>query len=190
MSTIVVARKGRQAAIGADTLSLLGTTRESAEYVANHSKLLRVGESYLAVVGQASFPLVLASYFAGLEEAPRLDSAQAIFEAARDIHRALRDGYFLDPGGDTGDEFESTKLECLIANPSGIFGLYPLRAVLEYTKFYAFGSGHRFALGAMHAVYEAADSAEEIARAGLEAAAEFDDGTGRPIEVRTVQLTR
>jgi ATP-dependent protease HslVU (ClpYQ) peptidase subunit len=188
MSTIVVARKGAQAAIGADTMCTLGATKESADYIANHSKMLRVGESYLATVGLASWPLVLASYFARRDEPPRLDSVGAIFEAARELHAALRHDYFLQPAGDSGDEFESTQLDCLIANRRGIFGLYPLRAVQEYTRFYAFGSGYRIALGAMHAAYEAAGSAELVARAGLEAAAEFDDGTGHPIEVRVLEL--
>jgi hypothetical protein len=39
-------------------------------------------------------------------------------------------------------------------------------------------------------VYESAGSAEEVARAGLEAAAEFDDGTGRPFEVLGIELAR
>jgi hypothetical protein len=64
MSTIAVAKKGGQAAIGADTLTCLGTTKESAAYVANYSKIIRVGDNYLAIVGHASWPLVLSSYFA------------------------------------------------------------------------------------------------------------------------------
>ena len=40
----------------------------------------------------------------------------------------------------------------------------------------------------MKAVYENGPSAEEIVRTGLDAAAEFNDATGRPIEVFTVKL--
>ena len=192
MSTIVVARKEGQAAIGADTLSQLGATKESAAYVANHSKVIRVGDSYLAVVGQASWPLVLSSYFAGLTEPPRLESVQAIFEAARELHRALKEEYFLSPSADKNDEendeFESSQLYCLIANRGGIFGLYSHRSVVEYNKFYALGHGYAYALGAMHAVYETAHGAEEVVRAGLAAAAEFDSATGLPMEVHTIQL--
>jgi ATP-dependent protease HslVU (ClpYQ) peptidase subunit len=188
MSTIVVARKGGQAAIGADTLTCLGTTRESAAYVANHSKIIRVGDSYLAVVGHSSWPLLLATHFARQKNSPSLESAAAVFETARELHKALKEDYFLNPGGDSDEEFESSQFECLIANRSGIFGLYALRSVQEYTRFYAFGSGYGYALGAMHAVYDRANSAEEVARAGLEASAEFDGPTGLPIEVRTVPL--
>ena len=188
MSTIVVARKGGQAAIGADTLTCLGTTKESAAYVANHSKIIRVGDSYLAVVGHAAWPLLLSSYFARQTEAPSLESARAIFEAARELHRALKEEYFLNPSADSDDEFESSQFDCLIANRWGIFGLYALRSVQEYTRFYAFGSGYGYALGAMHAVYDKANSAEEVVRIGLEASAEFDGPTGLPIEIRSTHL--
>ncbi len=188
MSTIVAVKKGDLIAIGADTLAKLGTIKESAAYVRNASKILRVGETYLAYVGHASVGLVLASYFAGLPQPPRLDSAQAIFEAARRMHRTLKEEYFLLPEEHEDDEFESLRFECLIANPSGIYGLYALRSVQEYTKFYSFGSGAMFALGAMYAVYDLPTmTAAEIARAGLEAAAEFDDATGGPMEIYTMK---
>jgi ATP-dependent protease HslVU (ClpYQ) peptidase subunit len=192
MSTVVVAKKGGQATVGADTLTHLGSTKESATYVANHSKVIRVGDSYLAVVGHASWPLVLSSYFAKLTEPPRLDSVQAIFDAAQELHRTLKEEYFLSPDADKNDEendeFESSQLYCLIAYRGGIFGLYSHRSVVEYTKFYALGHGYGYALGAMHAVYESAHCAEEVVRAGLAAAAEFDSATGLPMEVHTIQL--
>src|SRR5262249_21386298 len=101
----------------------------------------------------------------------------------------LKEDYFLNPSEDSADEFESSRFDCLIANRSGIFGLYALRSVQEYTRFYAFGSGYAYALGAMHAVYDKANSAEEVVRAGLEASAEFDGPTGLPIEVRSIPLS-
>jgi len=188
MSTAVVVRKGAYAAIGADTLYKLGYTKESAETVRSCSKILKIGDSFFACVGDASGGLVFQSYFSRLRRIPPLDSVQAIFEAARKMHKSLKEDYYLRPVEEKDDPFESSQIECLIANASGIFGLYSLRSVQEYSKFYAFGSGYRVALGAMHAAYAAASSAEEVARAGLEAAAEFDDGTGLPIEVHTLRL--
>lgn len=187
MSTIVAVKKDDLIAIGADTLTKLGAVKESAAYVATASKIVRVGENYLAYVGHASLGLVLASYFGQLKEPIRLDSAQAIFEAARRLHRALKEEYFLVPTEHEEDEFESSRLDCLIANPSGIYGLYALRSVQEYTRFYSFGTGWMLALGAMYAVYDSPSlAAPEIARVGLEAAAEFDDSTGGPFELHTI----
>jgi ATP-dependent protease HslVU (ClpYQ) peptidase subunit len=45
-----------------------------------------------------------------------------------------------------------------------------------------------FALGAMRAAYDADYNAEAIARARVEAAADFDDGTGLPIEIHTTKF--
>jgi ATP-dependent protease HslVU (ClpYQ) peptidase subunit len=188
MSTVVVVRKDGLAAIGGDTLTTFGSTKESAEYVRNHSKILRVGASYLAHVGHASFDLLLADYFASLDPPPALGSAVAIFRMACDLHRALKERYFVNPSEDDDDDFESSRLHCLIANEAGIYGLCSERSVMEYTRFTAFGQGYKFALGAMKVAYDLPLSAAEVARLGLEAAAEFDDATGLPVEVYTVPL--
>ena len=186
MSTIVVVKKNGVAAIGADTLTKYGDTKESARFTENFSKIIRVGDSYLAFVGHASFGLVLNSYFSKFAEPPMLNSRQSIFETACQMHTALKRDYFLDPAEEDDDTFESSQLDCLIGNPAGIFGLYTLRFVQQYSKFYAFGSGAQYALGAMSAIYETASSAEAIARSALTAAGDFDDGTEGPYEVSTV----
>jgi len=188
MSTIVVVKKNGIAAIGADTLTKFGSIRESAKYIDNHSKIVCAGDNYMAHVGHASFGLVTESYFLQMRSLPKLDSPQAIFRMARAFHASLKEDYFLNPTEDSDDPFESIQHQSLIANQFGIFGLYSLRSVQEYTCFYSFGSGSEFALGAMHAVYNLDLSAEEIARAGLLAGAEFDHSTGEPIEIKTVNL--
>ena len=188
MSTIVVAKKGGEAVIGADTLTCLGSTKESAAYIENHSKITKIGTSYIAHVGHASWGLVLARCFAKLKREPRLDSPQQIFETARELHQLLKLEYYLNPKEDDEDPFESSQVDCLIANPSGIYGLYSLRSVQQYSRFYAFGSGYKFALGAMRAVYETAASAKEVAQAGLDASVDFDDGMAPPLEIISVPL--
>ncbi len=189
MSTIAVAKNSGWAAIGADTLATLDSIKESAEYVCNNSKIIKAGHSYITSVGHASTELILSSYFSNIKTVPLLNSPQDIFEAARRLHKSLKEDYFLNPSENDDDEYESLRMDCLIANPSGIFGLYSLRSVQEYSKFYAFGSGAKFALGAMRTIYNKAESAEEIVRAGLEAAVDFDEGTGPPVEIHTVKLS-
>ena len=66
--------------------------------------------------------------------------------------------------------------------------MYAYRSVDEFTQYYSFGTGYRFALGAMRALYDTDATAEEIARAALEAAAEYDDSTGLPLELYSVKL--
>ncbi|HET7366489.1 MAG TPA: MFS transporter, partial [Burkholderiales bacterium] len=69
----------------------------------------------------------------------------------------------------------------LIANSKGIFGVYSMREVFEYTQFWAVGSGREFALGAMHALYGRLRSATAVAKAGVEAGATFDKNSGLPM---------
>ena len=66
--------------------------------------------------------------------------------------------------------------------------MYSLREVSEYAKFWAIGSGSEFALGAMHALYNRLDSAEEIAKAGVEAGSEFDSSSALPMSLKVIDL--
>ena len=111
-----------------------------------------------------------------------------MFELVKSQYARASDVHFLNPQNNEYDPFESSQLHCLIANPNGIFGFYSLRSVQQYTKFYAFGSGGDFALGALRTVYGADSNAEAIARARVQATAEFDDGTGLRIEIHTTKL--
>ena len=63
MTTIAVVRKGRYAAIAADTLTKWGSGKESAQYVANNDKVVKVGSTYLAASGSATFKTIMRDYF-------------------------------------------------------------------------------------------------------------------------------
>jgi ATP-dependent protease HslVU (ClpYQ) peptidase subunit len=189
MSTIVVVTKDRLAAVAADSLTTWGSAKESADYVVNHQKILHVGDSYIAVSGPTSAKLALKGYFLGRSDVD-LSSVDAIFQTWLGLHAVLRDRYFLNPNESREDSFESTRLDALIANSVGIFGIDAHRAVQQFSKFYAYGTGWKHALGAMHAVYrDNSRTAEEIARIGIEAAAEFDVDTGLPIVCHLVRLS-
>ncbi len=189
MTTIVVVRKGDTAVIGADTLGTYGDQRESADFVKNASKLIRVDHSWLAVTGHAAMDMALRNIFQETSCRRSFKDVNDIYKTSLQLHAMLKDHYFLrldEEGGE--DAFESMQVSLLIANAHGIFGVCSKRTVLEYTKFYAFGSGEQYALGAMHAVYDHEADPEQIARRGLEAAVTFDTGSGVPIEVRRITL--
>jgi len=79
-------------------------------------------------------------------------------------------------------------MDVLIANPRGIFGVAAHRTVQEFSKFYAYGSGSPYALGAMYAAYRAPSlDAEAVARLGVMAAAEFHDESGLPVQSFVMQ---
>jgi len=189
VTTVTVVRKAGVAAIAADTLIKWGSAKESATYIANHDKILRVGESLVGVTGTATFTAILRDYFDHSSEEVRLDSPSQIFRAWNRLHGILKERYFLLPEEDKEDALESSRMDCLIANPHGIFGVAAHRTVQQFSKFYAYGSGSDYALGAMYSAYADPQlGAEQIARHGIEAAAEFDDGTGLPVTAYSVQL--
>ena len=79
------------------------------------------------------------------------------------------------------DSYESSRVDALIVNRGGIFGLYSLREVDQYSRFWAVGSGAEFALGAMKVAYDLFDDAESIARAGIESGTCFDSSSSMPM---------
>lgn len=189
MSTIVVVRKDKSACIGADTLSKFGGMKEAAEYVCNHEKIIKVGETYLAATGPAVSGLVLENYFRKHGRKANFTTVPAIFETMLAMHPVLKEQYYMNvTDGEEGCEYEVLQMNLLLANEHGIFGVYDFREACEYSRFYAFGTGARYALGAMHAVYDTLDDAKAIAQAGLSAAADFDDSTSGPFTRFTVKL--
>ena len=188
MTTVVVTKKNGVACIAADTLATYGDLREPADLVANCDKLVAVGDAWVAPTGPASAQLVLKHHLRGLDGPPRLDDVDGIFDFLTQLQRSLRDDYFVLGKEDSQDDYESMRMELIIASPGGIFGAYPQRSVQQFHDFYAFGSGAEFALGAMSAAMASAESAEDLARIGVETAARFDVSTGLPMTLRTVAL--
>lgn len=186
MTTIVVVRKGEQAVIAADCLTTFGTTRLAPAYDRSPEKITRHGDSYIGVAGSAAHQLVLEN----LLERSDMDfrGKAAIYESFRKLHPLLKDEHFLNPKEEDDDPYESSQMTCMIANPWGIFAVYSMREVFEFDRFWSIGSGRDFALGAMYSLYAREDDVAAIARAGIEAGAEFDTGTAGPVTLHTVRL--
>ncbi len=187
MTTIVAVRKNGFAAIAADTLTTFGNTRLHAERDASHDKILHIGENYIGVCGSAAHHLVLTNLLSKMPDL-QLNSKAEIFETFRKLHPVLKEECFLNPKEDDEDPYESSQITALIANAQGIFAIYSMREVFEYTQFWAIGSGHEFALGAMHQAYARCEDAAEIARAGVDTGIAFDKNSDSPITLYTAKL--
>jgi len=188
LSTLVVVKKNGMVCIAADTVTSFGQERQRAAYITAPDKIYSVGDSYMGFVGSAAHEMVLESVFSQQTDLPEFQNRLEIFEFFRKLHPRLKEEYFLNPKDEDDDPYESTQMNLFIANRYGIFSIFELREVYEYTRYWSIGSGSRYALGAMYAAYDRTDSAEEIAQVGVEAGAEFDESTECPITSYCVSL--
>ena len=188
MSTIVVVRKGEIACIACDTLATIGSLKQKAHYSDAPGKIFRFRDAYIGTVGYAVHNAVLQSYFSRHPDDVKLDTPAEIFETWRQMHSTLREEYHMNPRAETDDAYETTRMSALLASPRGIFGVTPSRDVEAFPRFWAIGSGAAFAVGAMFTLFERSGDPEEIARAGVAAGAEFDDGSELPVVMHKVRL--
>ncbi|HQR09905.1 MAG TPA: MFS transporter [Casimicrobiaceae bacterium] len=189
MTTIVVVRKRDEIAIAADSLTTFGDTRLSAQHDRTYDKIVQYRGSYVGLCGSAAHQLVFDSLLKKHDDLD-LSNKSAIFETFRKLHPILKEQHFLNPKEEDDDPYESTQMTALIANEHGIFGVYSMREVFEYTQFWAAGSGREFALGAMHTQYPRLRTAEAIARAGVETGALFDKNSALPMTLYTLKARR
>ena len=194
MTTLVAVRKAGQAVIATDALITFGDTRLSSRFEANE-KIFRVetpaGGSYIGMAGTAAhFPVLRKAMAALPKDQLRLGSKDEVFDTFHKLHPVLKDTFFLQTKEDDNDPYESSQFSALIANASGIYGLYSYREVFEFKEFWAIGSGRSFALGAMHATWGKAKTAREVALTGVHAGCEFDKNSGGPVELFTVKLKK
>ena len=192
MTTVVVVKKAGVVAIAADTLVTFGDTRLGHRFEPN-SKLFKLntpaGLSCVGVAGTvAHFPVLRKAMEALPREQLLLGSKDEVFDTFTRLHPVLKETYFLQTKEDENDPYESSQFSAVIANASGIFGLYSYREVFEFNEFWGIGSGRSFALGAMYAVWDRVKTAREVASMGMRAGCEFDKNSGGPVELFTIKL--
>ncbi|MFZ4287430.1 MFS transporter [Variovorax sp. HJSM1_2] len=192
MTTVVVVKKGGQVAIAADTLVTFGETRLGHRFEDN-SKIFKVdtptGISYVGMAGTvAHFPVLRKAMVALPKDQLRMGSKDEVFDTFVKLHPLLKESFFLQTKEDDNDPYESSQFSVVVANATGIYGLYSYREVFEFKEFWGIGSGRSFALGAMHAGWASAKTARELAVQGVQAACEFDKNSAGPVDVFTLKL--
>lgn len=188
MTTVVVVRRGASVAIASDSLVTFGDTRLPPGYEANE-KLFMVGGSWFGVSGTtAHFPVLRRALSLLPADELRLNGRDEVFDTFLKLHPRLKEQFFLNAKEEEADPYESSQFTALIANASGIYGVYSYREVFEFDRFWAIGTGRAFALGALHASYDRVRSARDLAEIGVRAGCEFDRNSHGPIRVHTVRL--
>lgn len=193
MSTVVAVLRHGTACIAADSLTTFGDQKQPPTYDRYSDKIQKAGNGAISIVGSAAHALVIESVLRSRRVRMDLRDRMNIFESFRALHTELKEHYFLNPkdGEDGNDPYESSRIDALVANPYGIFGVYALREVYEYRTFWAIGSGAEYALGGMLVAWDDGDaSAETVARRGVEAGIEFDAGSGPPVTTTCFALHR
>jgi ATP-dependent HslUV protease subunit HslV len=193
MTTVVAVRKGGQVTMAADSLVTFGDTRLSHRAEANQ-KIFTVEDA----AGRAClpWPAPLRTFWCCSMRWPRSRARQLLFGSKHEIfrtftllHPVLKDAFFMQTKEDEHEPYESSQFTMLMANASGIYGIYSYREVFEFKQFWAIGSGRSFALGAMHAAYDIKSrTSRDVAEAGIAAACEFDRNSAPPVDVLTLKL--
>lgn len=189
MTTIVVVKKGKEAAIAADTLTTYGSQLESARYIKNNKKIIKYKDNYFALTGWSASQTALEDLLKKTKEEFPLRNEKEIFNSHILMHKKLKEDYFLKADKRDSDAFETSRANMLLANPGGIYALSEYRYIKELSRFYAYGSGSDYALGAMFVAYQDKTmSPEDVAKIGVRAGAEFDDSSGLPINCYKIKL--
>jgi ATP-dependent HslUV protease, peptidase subunit HslV len=190
LSTVVVVRKAGVLVIASDSLVTFGETRLPPGYEAN-DKMFAIGDSWIGAVGSTAHMPVLRNALNSLTPQERqLHSRDGLFDTFVHLHPKLKDKFFLNTKEHDSDPYESSQFSIVIANSSGIFGVESYREVFEFERFWAIGSGRRFALGAMQAVFDKAKTATEVARAGVLAGCEFDTSSAGPVRLHSFKFKK
>jgi ATP-dependent protease HslVU (ClpYQ) peptidase subunit len=190
VTTIAVVAKDGLACIAADSLTSFGEMKLPGALTEDRRKILKVGDSYVGLSGSTSHYGVLESYFASRQRRPGLRSRKEVFETWRKLHTDLKEHYFLNPKDEDSDPYESSQITGLLATPWGLFGVFTMREVFQYSRFWAMGSGREYALGALHSLYDRPGTAAEIAEAAVLAGCEFDRSSAPPVEKYVVKLRK
>ena len=192
MSTITVVRKGGSVAIASDSMGVYGSLKLTDSYTIGDEKIFKGQGSWFGVAGYAVCGQVWKDVISRKGAKLDFDSRERIFSTMLKLHPMLKKKYYMltSSGDEENQPFESSQVQMLVANPHGIFEVLSWREVTEFSRFWAIGSGRKFALGAMGALYDTPGGAGEIALAGVEAGCEFDSSSGRPGYVREMKLKK
>ena len=149
MTTVVVVKKNKQIVIAAESLVTFGDTRLNHRFEAN-TKIFKfetaTGPTYIGMAGTvAHFPALRKAINALPKAGRKFGSKDEVFDTFLKLHPVLKDTYFLQTKEEDNDPYESSQFSVVIANQTGIYGLYSYREVFEFKEFWGIGSGRGFA---------------------------------------------
>jgi ATP-dependent HslUV protease subunit HslV len=188
MSIVCAAIKNDKIAIAADTQMSWGSLVTTAEDLQNSDKLLRVNGNVIGTVGWKAMAVMLEIIVGEKAGIFVMDDRKKIYQSLVKLHEEMKQNYHLETYENNSQPVESTQLDALIVNKSGIYAIGSYREVNQFSRFWAIGSGSRYSLGAMEVLYSKATDAKELVEAGVFAATKFDSGCSLPSTSEVMKL--
>lgn len=174
MTVAVAVQKNDQLVLAADTLVHFAGQFFPFENC-DTEKIFRTGKSILAWSGWALYAELLDAFLS--ESRPfELDSERAVFRFFVAFWRSMREDYgFMRHTASRSDPpFVDLDSTFLICNRGGIFRISGNMDVTRFKQYTAIGSGSKYALGALRALYEQDLDARELAVRAVEVGIDFD----------------
>lgn len=191
MSVAVAIQKDGVIVLASDSQTSFAGERVPPENRAE-VKYLKVGNAYIASTGWTLYSNILRDVLRRRRSAPRLDSEDAIFRFFNELWGQLHDRYsFVNDQADDSDgsPFGNLDSSFIVVAAQGLFSVSTDMSVARFDRYFAIGSGAAVALGALHALYEKAFSAQEIAEAAVSASMSHDIYCGPPINSVSVRAS-
>ena len=189
MSIVCAAIKNDEIAIAADTQMSMGSLVTTAEDLKNCDKLLRVNDNVIGMVGWTAMSAMLETIISEKGGLFVMDDRMKIYRSLMNLHKEMKANYYLETDENKSQPVESLQLDALIINKNEIFEIGSYREVNQYLRFWAIGSGSRYSLGAMEALYDNAIDAKELVETGVYTAAKFDGHCSLPATSEVMKLS-
>ena len=173
-----------------DSLFTQGSIKVSPHVRLNSQKVFQIKDALVGFTGWTAMTSIFEDVMEKYPKELKFGSRREIFKTFLFLHSKLKSDYFIETKERDNQPVESSQWDGIILTHTGIFSVQSYREVMEYRNYWAEGSGTDVALGALHTAYGVYDDAEKIAVAAINAACEFDDGTGLPAQVYTLDVSR
>lgn len=129
-----MARKSGEMAIVVDSLVAFDDTCLAHGYEQDQ-KTFQVDDSLIALADTTTHFPAICSLLTGLADGCCLDTRDDVFWTSLKVYEKLRDEYFANTREDNDDPYESSQITCLIADATGIYGVYSYHKVFPFSRF-------------------------------------------------------
>lgn len=145
----------------------MGSLVTTAEDLKNCDKLLHVNNNVIGIVGWKAMSIMLETIISEKGGLFVMDDRKKIYRSLMNLHKEMKENYFLETDEYDSQPVESLQLDALIINKNRIYAISSYREVNQYSRFWAIGSGYQYSLGAMEVLYGKATNAKELVEAGI-----------------------